>query len=149
VIEVAAILFVMQRSTRWTAGILLLVMVASAFVPMALARSVQSNMQSGGMRCERRKKAARDEMACHGAMAEALTSDTSSDETDGPYFQSTSECCGNHDCCCRIGSSEGERFLPASPSIFALVFHRPVPSQNSLLALGVALDQDSARAPPV
>jgi hypothetical protein len=132
-------------------------MVASTFVPMALAHSMQSSMQSSAMHCLRRKKAARDEMPCHGAMAgsmesaipTATTSDASSDEIDGPYFQSTSECCGNHDCCCRIGSSEGERFLPASSSIFALVFHRTVPSQKSLLTLRVALDHDSARAPPV
>jgi hypothetical protein len=54
----------MPQSTRWTAGILSLVMLASAFVPIALGQS----MQSSGMHCLRRKNIAPDKMPCHGAM---------------------------------------------------------------------------------
>jgi hypothetical protein len=149
----------MQQSARWTAGILSLVMVASVFVPIALAQS----MQSSGMHCVRpsvrRKNVAPDETPCHGSMAGgAMTEDVmaeqappsaSSNESGEPSLQSAAECCGNHDCCCRLGISERDRVLPASLSTVALLFDRRSTSFNSLLDLRVIFERDSARAPPV
>jgi hypothetical protein len=145
----------MPQSTRWTAGILSLVMLASAFVPIALGQS----MQSSGMHCLRRKNIAPDKMPCHGAMekesvandamAEDAPSPASSNENDEPSLQSAAECCGNHDCCCRIGSSERERILPVPLSAVALTCNRTTPFHNFLLDLRVVSERDSARAPPV
>jgi hypothetical protein len=145
----------MQQSTRWTAGILSLVMLASAFAPIALGQS----MQSSGMHCLRRKNIALDKMPCHGAMekdlmandamAEDALSAASSNENDEPSLQSAAECCGNHDCCCQIGSSGRERILPAPLASISLTFKRTTPSHNLLLDLRVASERDSARAPPV
>jgi hypothetical protein len=145
----------MQQSTRWTAGILSLVMLASAFVSIALGQS----MQSTGMHCLRRKNLAHDKMPCHGAMekdamandgkAEDAPSPASSNDTDEPSLQSAAECCGNHDCCCRIATSERERILPVPLSSIALACNLTTPSHYFLLDLRVASERDSARAPPV
>ena len=145
----------MQQSTRWTAGILSLVMVASVFAPIALAQS----MKSSGMHCQRRKNVAPDQTPCHGSMANGAMSEdamveesspgVSSNEADGPSLRSSDECCGNHDCCCRMGSSERERVLPESLSTVAFVFDGNPPASNLLLALRVIFERDSARAPPV
>jgi hypothetical protein len=140
----------MQQSTRWTAGILSLVMLASVFAPMALAQS----MQSRGMHCLRRKNIAPDKMPCHGAMEkEAMANDApsaaSSNDNDEPSLQAAVECCGNHDCCCRIATSERERILPVPLSSIALACNLSTPSHYFLLDLRVASERDSARAPPV
>jgi hypothetical protein len=145
----------MQQSTRWTARILLLVMLASAFVPIALGRS----MPSLGMHCLRRKNIAPEKMPCHGAMAkdemaneaiaDAAPSAASLNDNDAPSLQSAGECCGNHDCCCRIATSERERILPVQLSSIALACNRTTPSHSLPLDLRVVSERDSARAPPV
>jgi hypothetical protein len=154
----------MHPSTRWTAGILSLVMAASVFAPIALAQS----MQSGGMHCLRpslrRKNVASDQAPCHGAMkngsmanagmaegamAEDSLSGATSKEADEPSWRSSAECCGNHDCCCRMGSSARDRALPTPLSTVGFVFERTSPSHAFLRDLRVVVELDSARAPPV
>ena len=147
----------MQQSTRWTAGILSLALLASAFVPIALGQS----MQSSGMHCLRQKNVAPDKMPCHGSMAkDAMANDAASEdarsatssndnENDEPSVQSTAECCGNHDCCCQIGSSGRASILLAPLSSIALALNRTNSSKSCLPDLRVVFERDSARAPPV
>jgi hypothetical protein len=133
-------------SIRWIARFLLLVMLAPAFGPLAMARA----MQSGSMHCMRQPVAVQTSghatqsvMPCHGAMAM-----DSHPESSEPTFQAAAEnCCQNH-CCC--GATTSQWAHPAfSQQVFSnLLIETARPAQNAVPQSSDIAGQDSARAPP-
>src|SRR5208282_1624296 len=132
----------MWGASRWTARFLLLVMLAPAFGPLAMAQCAQP----AAMRCCMRQsvQSAPPAMPCHHAMAQPSRSESS--ETS---LQATNNgnCCQNH-CCC--GATTSEWAQPASNLLSGL----SLPSEPARPKQGAALyardipGDDSARAPP-
>src|ERR1700731_3415323 len=102
----------MCRASRWIARLLLLVMLAPAFGPLAMARAAQP----GAMHCMRQPVSghpAQHAMQCHHAVAqskppqpEAFPVEASRVESSEASFQAIANCCLNHDCCCRAATLE-------------------------------------------
>src|ERR1700730_13289720 len=102
----------MCRASRWIARFLLLVMLAPAFGPLAMARAAQP----GAMHCMRQPVSAhpaQPAMQCHHAMAqskppqpEASPVEAFPVESSEASFQAIANCCLNHDCCCHVATLE-------------------------------------------
>ncbi len=130
------------KMQRWIATILLVVVLTPSFGPMALAYSAQP----GAMHCLRKPvqgpAAMQPTMQCHHG---AASPQPSSSETS---FSSLDSCCGNHDCCRGLRTSEWARptFNPLSLSNPAKKVVRP--SQPVARISADVADKQSARAPP-
>jgi len=128
--------------------LLLLVMLAPAFGPLAMARAAQP----GAMHCMRQPvsgRPAQPAMQCHHAMArsQALQPASSPVESSDSSFQAVANCCLNHDCCCRAATLEWAH--PASSLSFLSFLIEPArPSQSPILLSSHISGHDSARAPP-
>ena len=134
--------FLAMWGSRWTAGFLLLVMLAPAFGPVAMARVAPPE----AMHCMRQPVAghsAQPAMPCHHGMAPATQADTSD-----ASFQAVNGCCQNHDCC--RGATTREWAQPASSllSVFSLLIEPARLSQGVVLHSSDISGCDSARAPP-
>jgi hypothetical protein len=131
---------------RWTSRFLLLVMLAPAFGPLAMAHA----MQPGAMHCMRQPIAARTSghaappaMPCHGAMVMAAQPESSE-----ASFQAADEnCCQNH-CCCGATTSQWVRLACSQQSFLGLLVETTRPAQNAVLQSSDIAGQDSTRAPP-
>jgi hypothetical protein len=127
---------------RWTSRFLLLVMLAPAFGPLAMAHA----MPSGAMHCTRQPVsglAARPAMPCHGAMAMAAQPESSE-----ASFQAADEnCCQNH-CCCGATTSQWAHPTRSRLSFLGLFIEAARSAQNAVLQSSDIAGQDSARAPP-
>jgi hypothetical protein len=131
--------------SRWTARFLLLVMLAPAFGPLAMACSAQP----ATMHCMRQSSsspahAALPAMPCHHAMAESKGPQPESSETS---FQADDKCCQNH-CCC--GATTSEWAQPASNllSFLSLLVEPAQTSRDSATQSTDIFGYFSARAPP-
>jgi hypothetical protein len=134
--------------SRWTARFLLLVMLAPAFGPLAMACSAQPE----AMQCARQPMSAsmsahaQPAMPCHHAMAHSKAAQPKSSETS---FQAVNEgnCCLNH-CCC--GATTSEWAHPASNllSVLRLLIEPARRSRNAEPQSADISGHDSARAPP-
>jgi hypothetical protein len=144
----------MRGAFRWTAGFLLVVMLAPAYEPLAMACA----FQPAPTRCCRRKSisasSAQAAMPCHHAMAEASpeseaeSSPESRTESSAPSVAANNkDCCQNH-CCC--GATTSEWAHPASKllSVLSLLIERARLSFNAEPPATDISGHDSARAPP-
>jgi hypothetical protein len=154
--------------SRWVARILVLVMLAPGFGPIALACSAQPE----AMHCMRQShsaaKVAQPVMQCHHAMGgsmmggsvsmpaasmpaasqnESATGDSSPSSSEAS-FRAVDNCCQDHNCCCCMGTSEWAQPASGLPSSFRLLIEpvyllRRVEYHSSEIE-----SHDSARAPP-
>jgi hypothetical protein len=150
----------MGQTSRWTARFLLLVMLAPAFGPMALAHVAKSNP----MHCALQRVSPLPATPCHHGMAESNAPQPESTSLESSSFESQVEsanaeseeaslraidnCCQNHDCCCRIATTQRAR--PASTQLYILspLIEPARPPQIAALQLKDVSAYDSARAPP-
>jgi len=122
---------------RWIARLLILVMVVPAIGPVAMAWPAQREAPH----CLRQP--AKPVMQCHHGMAMAAEPQPSE-----ASFRTVSQCCLNHDCCCRVAAQQW-----AQPQA-RLSSHGSLPTEKAPSAPGPQLtpitpaDNDSARAPP-
>ncbi|MGA6986212.1 MAG: hypothetical protein WBZ01_09170 [Terriglobales bacterium] len=144
----------MWGAFRWTARFLLLVMLAPAYGPLAMACSAQP----AAMHCMRQPisgqpmsastsaDAARSAMPCHHAVAQSTATHSESSETS---FQTTTDgnCCPNH-CCCGATTSEWAQPASSLLSFFRLLIEPGHPAQSTVLQSSDVSGHDSARAPP-
>jgi hypothetical protein len=143
----------MWGAFRWTARFLLLVMLAPAYGPMAMACSAQPQ----AIRCMRQPlsasmspsmaaHAARPGMPCHQSMAQSKAPQSESSE---PAFQATHDgsCCPNH-CCCGATTSEWAQPASSLLSFFRLLIEPARRAQSAVLQSSNISGRDSARAPP-
>src|SRR5208282_1528405 len=135
--------------SRWTARFLLLVMLAPAYGPMAMACSAQRAV----MHCTRQSMsgsmsahAARHGMQCHQGMAPSKPSHSESSETS---FQTANDgnCCPNH-CCCGATTSEWAHPASSLLSFVSLLIEPASPAQDAVPQSSDISGHDSARAPP-
>ncbi|MFY9561549.1 MAG: hypothetical protein WAQ52_15050 [Terriglobales bacterium] len=122
---------------RWIARLLVLLMLAPAFGPLALARAAHPEAPH----CLRQP--AQPVMQCHHGMA--MASEPQSSEAS---FRAVGSCCQNHDCCRGLAAPQW-----AQPQTRLFLRHGVLtdkaPSAPRALLTPVApLDRDSARAPP-
>src|SRR6202790_1732024 len=144
----------MCKASRWIARLLLLVMLAPAFGPLALARAAQP----GGMHCVRQPVSGhpvQPAMQCHHAMAQSKPSQPPSSpgqsspvESSEATFQAVANCCLNHDCCCRVATVECAQPASSLLSFLSLLIEPARASQSTILLSSDICGQDSARAPP-
>jgi len=123
--------------------LLLLVMLAPAFGPLAMARAAQP----GAMHCMRQPVSghpAQPAMQCHHAMAQSKPQPQSSEAS----FQAVANCCLNHDCCCRAATLEWAQPASSLLSFLSLLIEPARASQSTILLSSDISGQDSARAPP-
>jgi hypothetical protein len=139
----------MSGAFRWTARFLLLVMLAPAYEPLAMACAVQQE----AMRCCRRKSlsggSAQPAMPCHHAMAEAAPREASKVELSAPSLAATdgNDCCQNH-CCCGATTSEWAQPSSNLLAVLSLLIEPARLSYNADLPTVDISGNDSARAPP-
>ena len=141
--------------SRWTARVLLLVMLAPAFGPLAMAGSAQP----ASMHCMRQSlslslsssssssssaHATLPAMPCHHAMTESKGPQPESSETS---LQADDKCCQNH-CCCGATTSEWAQPASSLLSSFRLLIESSRPAQSVTLHSSDISGHDSARAPP-
>ena len=131
-------------------------MLAPAFGPMALAGVAKSNP----MHCVRQRVSPLPAPPCHHGMAESNAPQPESSSLESSQVESANaesaeaslravdNCCQNHDCCCRIATTQRAR--PASTQLYILspLIEPARPSQIAALQLKDASAYDSARAPP-
>jgi len=131
--------------SRWTARFLLLVMLAPAYAPLAMACSAQP-VAPQCMRQPLSKHAAQPAMPCHHAMAQSKPPQSESSATS---FQTTSDgnCCPNH-CCCGATTSEWAQPASSLLSFLSLLIEPASPAPSTLLQSSDISRSDSARAPP-
>jgi len=149
----------MWGASRWIARLLLLVMVAPAFGPLAMARAAQP----GAMHCMRQPVSghpAQPTMQCHHAMAQSKPPQTqlsavesspvesSPVESSEASFQAVANCCLNHDCCCRAATLEWAHPAVSLLSFLSLLIEPARASQSTILLSSDISGHDSARAPP-
>jgi len=149
----------MCRASRWIARILVLVMLAPAFGPLAMA----SAAQPGAMHCMRQPVSghpAQPAMQCHHAMAESkppqpesspgesAAVESSPVESSEASFQAVANCCLNHDCCCRAATLEWAHPPFSLLSVLSILIEPAPASQNTILLSSDVPGHDSARAPP-
>ncbi len=149
----------MCRASRWIARLLLLVMLAPAFGPLAMAHAAQP----GAMHCMRQPLSghpAQPAMQCHHAMAqskppqpessvgESSPAESSPGESSEASFQAVANCCLNHDCCCRAATVEWAHPAVSLLSFLSLLIEPARPSQSVTLRSSDNSGHDSARAPP-
>jgi hypothetical protein len=136
---------------RWTSRFLLLVMLAPAFEPLAMAHA----LQPGAMHCMRQPvlvqtsggrtsgHADRPAMPCHGAMAMAAHPESS----EASFQPADENCCQNH-CCCGATTSQWAHPACSQQSCLGLLIETERSAQNAVLQSSDIAGQDSARAPP-
>jgi len=134
--------------------LLLLVMLAPAFGPLAMARAAQP----GAMHCMRQPvsgHSAQPAMQCHHAMAQAKPSQSGSSpvesfpvESSEASFQAVANCCLNHDCCCRAATLEWAYPAVSRLSFLSLLIEPARASRGAILLSSDIAEHDSARAPP-
>jgi hypothetical protein len=149
----------MCSASRWIARFLLLVMLAPAFGPVAMARAAQP----GAMHCMRQPVSghpAQPAMQCHHAMAqskapqpesslvESSPVESSPVESSEASFQAVANCCLNHDCCCRAATLEWAHPAVNLLSFLSLLIEPARASQSTILLSSDISGHDSARAPP-
>jgi hypothetical protein len=125
---------------RWAARFLLLVMLAPAYEPLAMACAVRPE----AMHCVRQPMSAHSAqpaMPCHHAMAQSKA--TQPDAS----FQATGNCCDHH-CCCGATTSEWAQPASGLLSFLSLLIEPARPAQGAALHPSDIFGQDSARAPP-
>jgi hypothetical protein len=136
--------------SRWTARFLLLVILAPALEPLAMACSARPE----AMHCMRHSvsvHSAQPVMQCHQAMAQSKPPQSESTEVESaePSFQASNDgnCCQNH-CCC--GATTSEWAQPASRllSFLSLLIEPARPSPSAVRKSADTSGHDSARAPP-
>src|SRR5271155_2760120 len=123
---------------RWTARFLLLVMLAPAYEPLAMAwitrpaamhcmRESLSGSTSGSTSAHVPQLS----MPCHHAMAESAPSQPESSQSSETSIQSANDdnCCKNH-CCCGAITSEWAQPASGLLSFFSLLIGRAQPSQG-------------------
>src|ERR1700704_4611026 len=134
----------MCRGSRWIARFLLLVMLAPAFGPLAMARAAQP----GVMHCMRQPVSghpAQPAMQCHHAMAqskppqpqssqvESSPVESSQVESSEASFQAVANCCLNHDCCCRAATLEWAHPASSLLSFLSLLIEPARASRGAIL----------------
>jgi len=139
--------------------LLLLVMLAPAFGPLAMARAAQP----GAMHCMRQPVSghpAQPAMQCHHAMAqsippqppsslgEASPVEASPVKSSEASFQAVANCCLNHDCCCRAATLEWAHPAFRLLSFLSLLIEPARASHSTILFSSDITGHDSARAPP-
>jgi len=135
--------------------LLLLVMLAPAFGPLAMARAAQP----GAMHCLRQPvsghPAPQPAMQCHHAMAESKppqpessAGESSPGESSEASFQALASCCLNHDCCCRAATLEWAHPASSLLSFLSLLIEPARASHSTILFSSDITGHDSARAPP-
>jgi hypothetical protein len=129
--------------------LLLLVMLAPAFGPLAMARAAQL----GAMHCMRQPVSghpAQPAMQCHHAMAQSKPPQPPSSpvESSEASFQAVANCCLNHDCCCRAATLEWAHPAFSLLSFLSLLIEPARASQSTILLSSYIYGHDSARAPP-
>ncbi len=130
---------------RWTAGLLLLVMLVPGLAPLALAGTAAPE----AMHCMRRPlsgtaPAAQPAMHCHEAMAQAPP-----EQSSEASFRSLDCCCQNHDCCRSVKTSEWAQPASVHFSFVSLLIESAL-GAPAILRVSVDLTApDSARAPPL
>jgi hypothetical protein len=129
--------------------LLLLVMLAPAFGPLAMARAAQP----GAMHCMRQPVSghpAQPAMQCHHAMAQSKPPQPPSSpvESSEASFQAVANCCLNHDCCCRAATLEWAHPAFSLLSFLSLLIEPARASQSTILLSSYIYGHDSARAPP-
>jgi hypothetical protein len=138
---------------RWTARFLLLVMLAPAYGPLAMACSAQPEAMhctrqplSTSMSVSTSAHAARPVMPCHQAMAQSKATRSESSETS---FQATNDgnCCPNH-CCCGATTSEWAHPASSLLSFLSILIEPAPPALSAILQSSNISGHDSARAPP-
>src|SRR6266481_6445456 len=144
----------MSRASRWIVRFLLLVMLAPAFGPLAMARAAQP----GAMHCMRQPVSghpAQHAMQCHHAMAESKPPQPESSAVEAfpvqsseASFQAVANCCLNHDCCCRAATLEWAHPAFRLLSVSSLLIEPARASQSAILLSSEVSGHDSARAPP-
>jgi hypothetical protein len=139
----------MWGPSRWIARFLLLVMLAPAFGPLAMAHAAQP----GAMHCLRQPVSghpAQPTMQCHHAMAQSKPPQPESCpvESSEASFQAVADCCLNHDCCCRAATLEWARPAFRLLSFLSLLIEPAPGSQSTILLSSDISGHDSARAPP-
>jgi hypothetical protein len=149
----------MCRASRWIARFLLLVMLAPAFEPLAMARAAQP----GALHCMRQPvsgRPAQPAMQCHHAMAQSKPSqpppspvesspgESSPVESSEASFQAVANCCLNHDCCCRVATLEWAHPAFGLLPFLSLLIEPARTSQSTILRSSDISGHDSARAPP-
>jgi hypothetical protein len=144
----------MCRASRWIARFLLLVMLAPAFGPLAMA----SAAQPGAMHCMRQPVSghpAQPAMQCHHAMAQSKAPEPESSpvesspvESSEASFQAVANCCLNHDCCCRVATLEWAHPAFSLLSFLTLLIEPAHASQSTIHLSSDISGHDSARAPP-
>src|ERR1700680_420355 len=139
----------MCRASRWIARFLLLVMLAPAFGPLAMARAARP----GALHCMRRPVSghpAQPAIECHHAMALSKPPPPPSSpvESSEASFQAVTNCCLNHDCCCRVATLEWAHSTFRLLSFLSLLIEPAGASQTTILLSSDTSGHDSARAPP-
>jgi hypothetical protein len=139
----------MRSVSRWIARFLLLVMLAPAFGPLAMAHAAQP----GAMHCLRQPVSghpAQPTMQCHHAMAQSKSPqpESSPAESSEASFQAVANCCLNHDCCCRAATLEWAHPAFSLLSFLSLLIEPARASQSTILLSSDISGHDSARAPP-
>jgi len=140
----------MWGAYRWSARFLLLVMLAPAFGPLAMAHCAQP----GAMHCMRQSvsaHSAQPAMLCHHAMAQSQPPhpESSQVEASATSFQAShDDNCRPKHCCC--GATTSEWAQPASHLLLflCLLIEPARSSPSALLQSSDIFGHDSARAPP-
>jgi hypothetical protein len=144
----------MRGAFRWTAGFLLVVMLAPAYEPLAMACA----FQPAPTRCCRRKSlsaiSAQAAMPCHHAMAEASPG-SEAESSPGSKAESSEfsvaankkDCCQNH-CCCGATTSKWAQPTSSLLSVLSLLIERARLPYNAEPPATEISGRDSARAPP-
>ncbi|MGD1213981.1 MAG: hypothetical protein ABR861_03235 [Terriglobales bacterium] len=130
---------------RWTAGFLLMVMLAPTFEPLAMACAAQPE----AMHCMRqsvRVDATQPAMPCHHAMAQSKPPQPESSETSFQAINNDS-CCPNH-CCCGATTSEWAQPASSLLSCLSLLIEPACQLQSAVIQSRDISGHDSARAPP-
>jgi hypothetical protein len=135
--------------SRWTARILLLVMLAPAYGPVAMAQCAQPQ----AMHCMRQPVSthvAQPAMPCHHAIAQSKPLQPAPPvESSEAAFQATNNdnCCQNH-CCCGATTSAWAQPVSKLLSFLGLLTETALPSPSAVLHSTEISGHDSARAPP-
>ncbi|MGA2004570.1 MAG: hypothetical protein ABSG70_14385 [Terriglobales bacterium] len=136
---------------RWTARLLLLVMLVPAVGPVALARVAPAE----GMHCMRRPlpeaPEAQPVMHCHHAAAQSAARQDTAPQGSGSADASVRslDCCCNHDCCGRtVKTSEWAQPAANHLSFVSLLIEPSRPAHIDTRASATLAGPDSARAPP-
>ena len=139
----------MWGAFRWTARFLLLVMLAPAYSPLAMACAARP----GAMHCMRHPESVHSPqpaMPCHHSMAEPKAPQSESSKvgfSEASFQANDDNCCQNHCCCCAT-TSEWARPASKLLGFSSLLIETASPSQSAVLQSIDISGHDSARAPP-